>query len=130
MSKKDITTRSDLEKVVDVFYEKIKVDEMLQHMFINVKWQKHLPVMYDFWENVLFHTGNFNGNPMEKHQVAHQLKAMEKSHFDQWVLLFNETINELYTGENAEKLKDRAKNIAVIMQMKILGIDKDEFEGK
>jgi hemoglobin len=67
---------------------------------------------------------------MEKHQVAHQLKAMEKSHFDQWVLLFNETINELYTGENAEKLKDRAKNIAVIMQMKILGIDKEEFEGK
>ena len=118
MSKKDITTRSDLEKVVDVFYKKIKVDEMLQHMFINVKWQKHLPVMYDFWENVLFHTGNYNGNPMEK------------SHFDQWVLLFNETINELYTGENAEKLKDRAKNIAVIMQMKILGIDKDEFEGK
>lgn len=33
-------------------------------------------------------------------------------------------------GKNAEKLKDRAKNIAVIMQMKILGIDKEEFEGK
>jgi hemoglobin len=53
MSKKDITTRSDLEKVVDVFYEKIKLDEILKHMFTNVHWRKHLPVMYDFWENVL-----------------------------------------------------------------------------
>lgn len=130
MSKKDITTRSDLEKVVDVFYQKIKLDEILKHMFTNVHWRKHLPVMYDFWENVLFHTGNYAGNPMERHQVAHQLRTMEKRHFDQWLLLFNLAIDELYEGENVEKLKVRAKNIAIIMQMKILGIDKSEFEGK
>lgn len=128
MSKKDITTRSDLEKVVDVFYEKIKNDDSLKHMFTSVIWERHLPVMCDFWENVLFHTGNYIGNPMERHQVAHQLKAMEKRHFDQWLLLFNETVTELYQGENASNLMDRARNIAIIMQMKILDKDRSEFE--
>lgn len=50
MSKRISQLGQTWKKVVDVFYKKIKVDEMLQHMFINVKWQKHLPVMYDFWE--------------------------------------------------------------------------------
>lgn len=45
---------------------------------------------------------------------------MSKVHFDQWVKLFTKTVNELFEGDNAELIKQRATSIATVMQIKIL----------
>lgn len=58
---------------------------------------------------------------MVKHQEAHDRHRMDHKHFEQWVRLFNKTIDSRYNGENADLLKERAKNIATIMVTKILG---------
>ncbi len=60
-------------------------------------------------------------NPMAKHQAVHARHPMNQMHFDRWVELFNKTIDSRYNGENADLLKERAKNIATIMVTKILG---------
>ncbi len=120
MENKDITSRKDIEIVVNAFYDKVQKDDHLKMMFSDVDWEKHLPLMYDFWDNVLFYTGNYTGNPMAIHQKAHQKHPLNPALFKRWLELFSATIDEDYRGSNAQLLKERAHNIAAIMQVKIL----------
>lgn len=122
--KKDIANKKDIKKLVDAFYEKVRKDPVIKHFFsdvVNVDWDKHLPIMYKFWENVLFYTGNYTVNPMIQHKAIHAKSQMTMEHFQQWTSLFNETVNELFEGEKAETIKQRAANIATVMQIKIFG---------
>lgn len=119
----DITNRRDIEQLVNQFYDAVKADPTIGFFFtevVAVNWEKHLPIMYDFWENVLFHTGGYSGNPMERHKKLHHQSAMKPEHFRQWVHLFTQTVDRLFSGDNAETIKQRATSIATVMQMKIL----------
>lgn len=121
--KKDITSKKDIKVLVDSFYDRVKPDPVIGHFFsqvIPVDWEKHLPVMYSFWENVLFHKGSYAGNPMVQHQALHQKSKMTTAHFKRWLQLFNETVNDLFEGDNAEIIKQRALSIATVMQIKII----------
>lgn len=120
--KKDITNRKDIEKLVNLFYNKVKEDKIISHFFtdvVKVDWEKHLPIMYRFWENVLFYTGSYGGNPMQQHLTIHAKHPFTIKDFTQWTKLFNETVDELFEGENAELIKERAQNISTIMQIKM-----------
>ncbi len=67
---KDIEDRKDIELLINSFYDKVKQDAIIGSFFtevVQVNWEKHLPVMYNFWENIVFQTGSYNGNPMDKH---------------------------------------------------------------
>jgi len=119
--KKDISNKKDIEKLVNLFYEKVKKDTVIAHYFKgDFNWANHLQIMYKFWENVLFYTGNYSGNPMEKHFEIHAKCPLTMKHFHQWTKLFNETVDELFYGEKADSIKLKASNIATVMQIKIL----------
>ena len=122
--KKDIETVSDIKVLVDQFYEKVVTDPMIGYIFTDtfkVNWAKHLPIMYSFWENTLFYTGNYAGNPMIIHRRINELVHLTPEKFDRWVNIFCSTVNELFEGEKAELAKQRAESIATIMKIKILG---------
>ena len=60
--KTDIKNRADIEKLVNVFYEKVKKDATIGYFFTDVakvNWEFHLPKMYDFFENILLSSGNY-----------------------------------------------------------------------
>lgn len=120
--KKEITGRKDIELLVDEFYDKVRKDDLISFIFSDiakVNWEKHLPIMYDFFENMLFYTGTYTGNPMELHKHVNRLFPLTDQHFARWLLLFNTTVDELFAGQMAELVKQRAKSIATIMQIKI-----------
>ena len=82
--KKDIHNRNDIIRLVDAFYDKIKTDQVIGFIFndiAQVNWEDHLPKMYDFWDNVLFFTGNFDGNPMQKHKELHNKCPLTHAHY-------------------------------------------------
>ena len=121
--KKDIENKKDIEKLVNGFYEKVKQDALIGFIFtdvVKVHWEKHLPVMYDFWENSLFYTGNYVGNPMQIHQHLHRLVPLTAEYFARWTYLFTSTVDELFVGEKAALAKQRAMSIAAVMQFKII----------
>ena len=121
--KKDITSKKDIRLLVDSFYDRVRPDPLIGHFFstvVAVDWNKHLPVMYAFWENVLFHKGTYSGNPMVQHQALHQKCPMKPEHFQRWLQLFSATVNDLFEGDNAEVIKQRATSIATVMQIKII----------
>jgi len=121
--KRDIENREDIELMVDEFYEKIKTDPVIGFIFndiAKVNYNKLLLTMYDFWENTIFFTGGYDGNPMKIHKQLNQLITLKKEHFSQWDRLFSENVDALFEGRNASLAKQRAANISAVMQIKII----------
>lgn len=128
--KKDIENRADIELLVDNFYNKVRMDPVIGFIFndvANVNWEKHLPIMYDFFENMLFYTGNYTGNPMELHKRINIHLPLTTTHFQQWEFLFNTTIDELFAGPTADMAKQRAMSISKVIQSKIPGTSADKI---
>lgn len=120
--KQDIVERSDIEHLVNSFYDKVKKDDLIGYIFndvAQVDWPHHLPIMYNFWEMVLFGTGPYKGDPMTKHIQLNQLTKLEPQRFDRWKQLFFATIDEHFEGEKATEAKLRAENIARLMAYKV-----------
>lgn len=121
--KKDIENRADIELLVNAFYDKVKTDAVIGYIFTDVakvNWEKHLPRMYDFWENTLLYTGTYEGNPMELHKHLNRVMPLKASDFLQWNKLFLSTVDECFEGKNALLAKQRALSISTVMQIKIL----------
>jgi len=119
--KTDIKDRTDIALMVNSFYEKVKKDETIGYIFndvAKVDWDHHLPIMYDFWEGIIFQTGNYEGNPMRVHINLNQVTPLQPAHFARWKQLFLETVNELFEGEKAELARQRAVSIATMMEIK------------
>lgn len=120
--KKDIETREDVIQLVDVFYDKIRKNDILGYIFdevAKINWAEHLPVMYSFWASILLGERSFSGNPMQKHISLAQITSMTEKEFSEWLTIFFATVDELFQGEVAEEAKARAQNIARLMLVNI-----------
>ncbi len=121
--KKDIATRKDIELLVNTFYDRVKTDALIGPVFTDiarVNWEKHLPVMCDFWENALLYSGSYSGNPMDLHKHLHKVMPLQMEHFQQWNQLFISTVDDLFSGGKALLAKQRALKISAILQAEIL----------
>ncbi|WP_316806314.1 group III truncated hemoglobin [Pedobacter agri] len=120
--KNDIIDRNDLILLVDTFYTKVQLNSKIGPIFTDVAkvdWSHHLPKMYDFWESVLFGTATYKGNPMLTHFAVNDKIALKAEEFNTWKSIFMETVDELFAGENAETIKQKAQSIADLMDFKI-----------
>jgi hemoglobin len=118
MEKPDITTQEDVQLLVDTFYASVQADHLLSPVFndfAKVNWSHHLPVMYSFWNTLLFGKMDYKGQPFPKHLAL----PIEARHFKRWLFLFTETVNNLFEGEKAEEAKQRAASIAQLFQYKM-----------
>ncbi|MGI9526143.1 MAG: group III truncated hemoglobin [Weeksellaceae bacterium] len=118
--KKDIEHRQDIDLLMEKFYGKIRKDELLgpifNHHIAEDKWPAHLVKIGDFWETNLFGIPKFKGNPTAKHiNVDKEANyGITQKHFGQWLILWFQTIDELFKGDKA----NRAKNAARMMGTK------------
>jgi hemoglobin len=117
----DITDRNDVMKFVDRFYDKVKEDSLLGPEFSHVNWSHHLPVMYSFWCSMLLGEQSYRGNPLQRHMAL----PIGTEHFNRWLQLFVETIDENFFGVNAGEMKMRAQAIARVFQIKMGLMNRD-----
>lgn len=121
--KKDIEDRNDIYQLVKVFYVKLMKDELMAHFFIDFEnpthLEEHLQVLVDFWDNMLFYSGTYQKNAMKPHLDLQTTKPFKKIHFNQWLIHFNSSVDELFEGQNAHNAKTRALSIATVMEIKI-----------
>ena len=120
--KADISSRADIEKMVFQFYEAVKADKTIGFIFTDVvqmNWEKHIPVIVDFWETILLDNPIYSKNAMEVHYDLNKKIPLQKEHFDSWVYLFTTTVDDLFEGKIADLAKTRAKSIAAVMLFKM-----------
>lgn len=113
--KTDIVAHAEVKVMVDLFYEKVKCDELLGPLFGHIDWAHHLPIMYNFWSSMLLGDRSYRGNPLQRHLHL----PIDRNHFQRWLMLFKETVDENFQGEKAEEVKIRATAIAGVFQMKM-----------
>ena len=115
---KDILNLDDVKLVVDCFYEKVRQDEQLKDVFNNViqdRWAAHLEKMYRFWQTVLLDEHTYHGSPF----LPHAKLPVGIEHFNQWLKLFYETVDENFEGEKAERMKWQGQRMAEMFHKKI-----------
>ncbi|MEN8186830.1 MAG: group III truncated hemoglobin [Bacteroidota bacterium] len=120
---KDIENRDDLYLVVSEFYKKLLADQGINYFFEKFNdhktLEKHLSILVDFWDNVLFYSGTYAKNAMMPHLNLHKKEPFSEDHFKIWLGHFNNSVDENFSGTNAHNLKIRALSIATVMQIKI-----------
>lgn len=118
----DVLKPKDVQWIVNTFFKKVSKDQLLVLFFADkskADWADFLAVMCSFWENVLFYSGGYYGNPMQRHQEMNELHSFTEIHFTRWLDLFCEAVDQRYAGTNATIMKERARQIATIMQVKL-----------
>jgi len=117
-NKKDITTIDDIKVLVNTFYGKVRNDSLLGDIFNGViqnRWPEHLEKMYRFWQTVLLEEHTYYGRPFPPHAKL----PVEQKHFDAWLKLWHETVNEYFEGPKADEAKWRGDKMAVMFMSKI-----------
>ena len=120
--KKDIHNRADIILLVDTFYKNVALNKQIGPIFTDVAkvdWSHHLPKMYDFWESILFGKAIYKGNPMLTHFALNEQTPLQTEAFETWKNLFFQTVDDLFVGENADLIKQKAQSIADLMHFKI-----------
>jgi hemoglobin len=111
----DISSKDDITKLVLTFYEKVKKDDELSPFFKDLDFEVHMPKMIQFWSFALLNEPGYTTNVVEKH--LHM--PLKEVHFERWLNLFNETIDEHFSGEIANQAKQRAQLIGWTIKSKI-----------
>jgi len=123
----DILSLDDIKILVDTFYDKIRKNELLGPIFnnrIQDRWPQHLEKMYTFWQTVLLKEHTYFGSPF----VPHAHLPVDNIHFNTWVGLFNETVDDLFEGRIAEEAKWRGAKMAEMFESKIKHYQGSNFE--
>jgi len=118
MKQRDILVLDDVKLLVNTFYAKVREDETLADIFnerIQDRWPEHLEKMYRFWQTVLLDEHTYFGAPFPPHAVL----PVKHLHFEKWLGLFHETVDELFAGEKAEEAKWRGSRMAEMFELKI-----------
>lgn len=102
-------------RLVDRFYDRVRLDPMLSPVFAHVDWPIHLPVMYAFWSSLLLGEASYQGNPFQKHLTL----RLTVEHFDRWLELFSLTTRQEFAGPRADEAVQRAHTIASLFKHKL-----------
>ena len=116
--KKDISTLDDIRLLVDTFYGKVRENSSIGPIFNGVirdRWPEHLEKMYRFWQTVLFDEHTYFGSPFPPHAKL----PIVREHFNHWLGLWHETVDQLFQGEKAEEAKWRGDKMATMFISKI-----------
>lgn len=105
-----------IRSVVETFYGRVRHDPLLGPIFESAvaDWPEHFDKLSDFWSSLTLMTGRYKGNPFEAHLP---LPRLGDEHFATWLRLFDQTLRELCTPEQAAVFRLRAGRVAQSLNM-------------
>ena len=115
MTRADIDTRGDCERLVRAFYGRALEDPLIGWIFTDVAkldLEAHVPQITSFWETILLGAQTYRGGAFRPHAELHMKVGLREGHFAQWLHLWAGTVDELFAGERAELAKAHAHRVA------------------
>lgn len=112
---REIENEADVHELVQTFYQKVLNDELLAPFLKNLNFEEHLPKMEFFWRFVLLDESGYTTSVTDKHMHM----RLKEEHFNRWIFLFNQTLDELFVGEKVALAKQRAAVIGWTIQSKM-----------
>lgn len=111
--------------LVDTFYARVREDDLLGPIFLaklGDDWTAHLAKLKDFWSAVSLGTRRYGGRPMPAHLTLGP--AVTPAHFERWLSLFRETLDELMPNpQAADFFHNRARMMGRNFQAMIFALN-------
>jgi|JI10StandDraft_1071094.scaffolds.fasta_scaffold662887_1 hemoglobin len=82
---------------------------------------RHLPIMADFWETVLFGTGTYHRDALQVHMVLHARTPLDRLHFARWLGLWETMVRERFAGDKADLAVVQAHRMAGSIERRLAG---------
>lgn len=127
MAKVDIQKLDDVKMLVNTFYGRVQKDELIGPIFnskLEGHWPEHLEKMYTFWQTILLEEYTYRGRPFPPHAQL----PIDAEHFERWLQIFDQTVNDLFDGPVAEEAKSRGRKMAALFQVKLDHIRQSPFK--
>lgn len=119
----DLCARADIETFVQAFYSRMLEDPELAPLFVEVAavdLPKHLPIICDYWQKLLFGDTQYQRHTMNKHRAIDAQQPFNEGHFARWTHYFVTTMDEHFRGAVADKAKRIALRIAHNMSERLI----------
>ncbi|MGB3465198.1 MAG: group III truncated hemoglobin [Cyclobacteriaceae bacterium] len=112
----DITSREDLELVVNDFYKKLINEAFVGKFFKHgvSKWSSHIKHVVDYWDSRIFSADTYDKSVLPIHIDIDKRfgNTFEPKHFSEWVGFWNHCIDRRFHGDNATLAKEIASRMA------------------
>lgn len=121
----DIEDRADCERLVRAFYGKAMTDPLIGYIFTDVAkldLEAHIPVIASFWETILLGARSYGGGAFAPHAAIHARSPLQSGHFERWLVLWGETVDELFAGPRADLAKHHAHRVARAFHARLQGL--------
>ena len=115
----DLDSRENIERFVDLFYQRMLADEQLAPIFVDVAeidLAVHLPHIKDYWCKLLLGEKGYQRHTMNIHRQLHGKRPLASDDFERWLAFFKATVDDHFAGERAERAKRVAASIAANTQ--------------
>jgi hemoglobin len=122
----DLDTRAHIHDVVVDFYREVVFDELLEPIFgevAEVDWERHIPLLIDYWCRVLLHEPGYDGSILDAHQHLHQLEPLRRELFDRWYALWTQSIDSRFEGPRSDAAKAHAARIGGTLARRVAGFE-------
>lgn len=116
--KPDLSTKTDIQKIVDLQYAQLLKHEETAHLFAHLDLEHHMPKIYTFWCFLLdinAAENRYTGSAFEPHV---KLDLSEK-HFELWLHFLHSSINENFEGEKANLWIEKSNQLGLMFQYKL-----------
>ena len=108
--RRPIETIADVEELVRRFYQAAIPDPQLGPIFhaFGVDWSVHIPKLVAYWSRELLGEPGYTGRPVGAHSPVLRCRPFGEAEIGRWIELWEETVDELFTGAVADLAKRRA----------------------
>lgn len=119
-------TRPEIERVVAVFYDRIRAHPGLGPIFaVHVAdWPSHKAKVADFWANTILHERSYEGSPVEAHVKAGNVRP---GMFETWLALFDAVLSNELTPDQAASWSALAHRIGRSLRAAV--VDREKLPG-
>ena len=121
----DIETRADCEELVRAFYGRTLSDPVLGYIFTDVAHldlETHVPRVTAFWETILLGARSYSGGAFAPHAALSQKVTLFPGHFERWLWLWRQAVDERFAGERAELAKRHAERVAAAFVQRLANL--------
>ncbi|MGH7073721.1 MAG: group III truncated hemoglobin [Stellaceae bacterium] len=108
----DDVTDESIEVLVHAFYGKVRHDPQLAPIFTKAlgdRWKAHIARMCAFWGAAMRIAERYRGDMLAIHR---RVNGINPALIDHWLSLFEQTVEEHFTGAANAALRDRARKTA------------------
>lgn len=106
--------RDNLIILMSTFYQKVAKDDILAPYFFeelgddlnDSEWVEHVELLADFWMAHILGKDTYYGNFIGAHA---KMRHIKKEAYGRWLKLFEQTADEIYTPDTADRFKKKAQ---------------------